>query len=602
MPLPNSMLARRVFVPAFVALTIVLGVLGFGKPAGSNNSVTVGAPVAGEKGISRTMADIMTEQAATGPKKNNFVKREFIIPNRAHLRQNPASRFEAQFPPASSSNTETSSADSITGPNFSQTIGLQWDSVTGPVETHSFPPDSMGAAGPSQFVIFVNGKIRTFNKATGVADGVMDADPDVFFSTVMTPTTGNQVNFTSDPQLRYDRLTQRWFLQMIDIPSSDAAHIGDKPNRVLIAVSDAASNGVISNSTTWMFFSIQQNTVGGPDTGEFLDYDSLGVDANALYIGGNMFTANCTSNCFTGTSAFVVQKTSVLGAGPIVTTAFRGLITGGDGPDSPRGVDNYDPNATEGYIIGVSDSNFGELVLRRIANPGGTPTISGNILIPVNATQLPNNVPAPGSSPGLDALDDRLFAAHIRNGHLWTAHNILVQPDGTADPCPTNTCNPNSRDAARWYDLIVPANTGTPTVNQSGTIFDSAASVSDARWYWIPSIMVSGQGHAAIGFSTAGASFRANAGSTGRISSDPLGSLDAPNIFTASNSDYNPADAQNGGPHRWGDYSFTSVDPGDDMTMWTVQEWCDGGNTYGVEVVKLLAPPPAQPSSGGTVA
>src|SRR5206468_5484134 len=143
-------------------------------------------------------------------------------------------------------------------------------------------------------------------------------------------TNGVTVNFTSDPQVRYDRISKRWFLSIIDIPSSDSNHIGDHPNRVLIAVSDAASNGVITNSTTWTFFFFQQNTVGGGDTGEFLDYDSLGVDANALYIGGNMFTANCipapaNNFCFTGTTAFVVQKTSILGAGPIVVTAFRGL-------------------------------------------------------------------------------------------------------------------------------------------------------------------------------------------------------------------------------------------------------------------------------------
>jgi hypothetical protein len=29
----------------------------------------------------------------------------------------------------------------------------------------------MGAVGPSQFLVFVNGRIKTFNKTTGVADG-----------------------------------------------------------------------------------------------------------------------------------------------------------------------------------------------------------------------------------------------------------------------------------------------------------------------------------------------------------------------------------------------------------------------------------------------
>ncbi len=210
--------------------------------------------------------------------------------------------------------------------------------------------------------------------------------------------------------------------------------------------------------------------------------------------------------------------------------------------------------------------------------------------------QLPLDVPSLcggfscPTSTNLDALDDRLFAAHIRNGRLWTAHNIAVDSTGVSS-------GSEDRDAARWYELVVPVGSGTPTVNQSGTIFDSTPSASFAHWYWIPSVVVSGQGHAAIGFSAAGANFNANAATTGRLVNDSLGSVDAPNIFTSSSDIYSPADAQNGGPHRWGDYSFTSVDPNDDMTMWSVQEWCDGGSTYGVEVVKLLAPPPAHPAS-----
>src|SRR5690349_13466385 len=110
--------------------------------------------------------------------------------------------------------------------------------------------------------------------------------------------------------------------------------------------------------------------------------------------------------------------------------------------------------------------------MRRIGSPGGTPTISANIAITVNTTSLPV---ACGSNPanscvqtlstsiGLDALDDRLFAAHIRNGRLWTAHNIAVDGSG-------NGTSSGDRDAVRWYELSVPVGTGTPTVNQSGTI------------------------------------------------------------------------------------------------------------------------------------
>jgi hypothetical protein len=112
----------------------------------------------------------------------------------------------------------------------------------------------------------------------------------------------------------------------------------------------------------------------------------------------------------------------------------------------------------------------------------------------------------------LDALDDRLFAAHFRNGRLWTAHNIEVNASGVASSA-------GSRTAVRWYELQDIASPGTPSVRQSGTIFDPA--ISNPRFFWIPSVMVSGQGHAALGFSTAGTEFRAVPPSGG--SSDVLG-------------------------------------------------------------------------------
>jgi hypothetical protein len=449
----------------------------------------------------------------------------------------------------------------------------------------------MGAVGPTQFVVFVNGRLRTFNKSTGVADGVIDADSDVFFASVMTP--GHALNFTSDPQIRYDRLSGRWFLAIIDVPGD--VFVGDIPNRWLLSVSDAASAGVISGGTVWTFYFVQQNTVGGGDTGEFLDYDSLGVDANALYVGGNMFIAS--SGSFSTTSAFVIRKSSVLSGGPIVVTAFRMLITGGDGPDSPRGVDNYDPASNEGYIIGPSDAVFGRLILRRVGTPGGTPSISANIANTVSSTSFPILVDHLGNTGGtngrLDALDDRLFAAHIRNGRLWTAHNIAVTSAGVA-----SNVDPQRRDGARWYELNVPVGSGTPTVVESGTIFDTASTVATARQYWIPSVMVSGQGHAALAFSTAGTPFRADAATVGRLVGDTLGTTETIQLYTSSSTAYNPPSDPGGAfGRRWGDYSFTSLDPLDDMTMWTIQEFCDNTNSYGVRVVKLIAPPPATPAS-----
>src|SRR5206468_7482653 len=58
-------------------------------------------------------------------------------------------------------------------------------------------------------------------------------------------------------------------------------------------------------------------------------------------------------------------------------------------------------------------------------------------------------------------------------------------------------------------------------------------------------------------------------------------------------------------PQRWGDFSQVVVDPNDDMTMWTFQEYCNsadnvffnGRGSWGVRAVRLLPPAPANPVS-----
>ena len=180
--------------------------------------------------------------------------------------------------------------------------------------------------------------------------------------------------------------------------------------------------------------------------------------------------------------------------------------------------------------------------------------------------------------------------AQIRNGRLWTTHTISVNNTGGV----TGTL---TRNAARWYELQ-DLDT-TPTLAQLGTVFSpSPANDTAQKHFFFPSIMVSGQGHAAMGFSTAGSTNRINAGFTSRLAGDPAGTMNAPTDYTASTTSYNPSfDSGIGGGRRWGVYSYTSLDPEDDMTMWTIQEFCDATNSFGVRVVKLFAPLPATPTT-----
>ena len=433
-----------------------------------------------------------------------------------------------------------------------------------------WPPDTMGTVGPTQFIIALNGRIRSFSKATGLADGGINANTDTFFSPVMTP----GANFTTDPRIRYDRLSGRWFIVMIDVPGLQ----GTLPNRVMIAVSDS---GTISGSTVWSFFQFS----GDPTN--FADYPTLGIDANALYIGANIFSIS--SGLFVNSTAFVVRKSSLIGGGPIVVTPFTGLISNAGrpsrsvGPFTPQGVDNYNPAAAEGYFIGVDIRSSSTLQLRRVGNPGGTPSLSGNASIGVSSFAAPISVTVQGTSGTIDSLGSpaRLLAAHYRNGSLWTSHNVGVNSSG-------GTSTPD-RNGVRWYEIHGIPTGQTPSVAQSGTIFQTGAS---ALSYWMGTIMVSGQGHAAAGFTQAGPNNFLDAAMTGRLAGDPPGAMGTPVSYTSSSSAYNPSDGSS--PHRWGDYSYTSLDPADDMTLWTVQEWCQfSGDGFAVQVAKLLAPPPA---------
>jgi hypothetical protein len=416
----------------------------------------------------------------------------------------------------------------------------------------------MGAVGPTQFFVFLNGRMRTFNKTTGVADGVVNVDSDVFFASVMTPPGAGEVSFTSDPQVRFDRLSNRWFLVIIDVTLNATTGAVTKANRVLMAVNDAASNGTVSGTTVWTFYQFQG------DATLFTDYESLGIDASALYIGGDMFTL---AGAFNSTEGFVIPKAPLLTASPLTVWAFSGLVATptGAGPFAPRGVDNYNPANTgvtaEGYFIGVDNATFNTLMLRRVTNPGSlgpAPTISANISIALPLpTRFPVLVPHLGNTAGtggrLDSLDDRLYAAHIRNGRLWTAHNIGVNNTGVAGAS-------NNRNAGRWYELQNIISPGVPSVLQSGTLFDNnVTNNANQRNYWIPSIMVSGQGHAALGCSIAGTNERINAFTTGRLTGDTLGTLrDGPGGaalpgYTASATAYNPPGDPGGPSRRWGD-------------------------------------------------
>jgi hypothetical protein len=104
-----------------------------------------------------------------------------------------------------------------------------------------------------------------------------------------------------------------------------------------------------------------------------------------------------------------------------------------------------------------------------------------------------------------------------------------------------------------------------------------------------------------IGASAAGTNEYVNAVAIGRLAGDPPGMFRDPSLYTEATAAYNADDSRwSGSPRgarRWGDYSHTLVDPCDDMTMWTVQQYTAETDKWGIAVARMAAPPPVTPTS-----
>jgi len=564
----------RGLLAAFVLSTgtVSLHAQGIATPPQTPGGKTiVGQPWSGSVGVKRTIAQIAAGQRTFPRRKVIRKTQEKEGPNRKGLRQNPLSPRTA---PGTSLDMGPRAIRPGAPPKF--TVGTNFLAATS-AETQAYPPDSMGDVGPTQVLVALNGRIKLFDRNGNL--GALNVDLDLFFDPVRTPNS-----FVSDPRVRFDRLTNRWFVVAIDVPATSA------DNRVLLAVSDGPTLTGASSFTFYQFTHSAPAPTG--DGGMFFDYPTLGVDANALYIGGNVFSGNG----FVSTTGFVVRKSSITGGGPMVVTAFRNLtdLTTVTGMYTPQGVDNDDPSATSGYFVGVDFGLYGTLVLRRVNNPGTTPTLSAQMSVTVPTTYMPLNVRPSGNTDPLDALDDRLYAAKIHTDRytgvksLWTAHNIGVNATGVGTELADRT-------ASRYYEIL--NFDTTPTRGRTGTLFDNRA--SGPRNYWLPSVAMTGQGYPVMSASAASASTFAGIDYAFRYESGPQDADVYPTNIIPGVSAFNQPAAfdSSSGIYRWGDYSHTVVDPTDGQTVWTFQMYANATNSYGVRVVRLLAPAPAAISS-----
>jgi hypothetical protein len=180
----------------------------------------------------------------------------------------------------------------------------------------------------------------------------------------------------------------------------------------------------------------------------------------------------------------------------------------------------------------------------------------------------------PSTTTRLDSLADRLMYRLP-----WRKF-----PDGHESLVATHSIS----TGIRFYEIQNP--NGGPTVFQQGTFHPT----TDTRW--MGSIAMDQAGDIALGYSVSSGSVRPSVFFTGRVPSDPAGTLQSEAAIV------NGTGSQTGGLTRWGDYSAMTVDPVDDCTFWYTQEYMKttGSFNWNTRIASFKFPS-CGASSGGPV-
>lgn len=385
-------------------------------------------------------------------------------------------------------------------------------------DTTANPPDTMGAAGPSRLAEFVNGAVAFFDKG---GTKLSQVDIASFF---FVP---NVLDSYFDPRVLYDQYSGRFIAICANRSSA-----GGINGYLMLAVSRTSDP-----TQVWDKWSIP--------TPRGIDYPTLGVDGNAVY----STTGEVPPGSPQVTKVIIVPKAQLLSGSLSTYFVNTGL------PDSV-----YQPCHTFGspgaeYLVGRTEQGGVGVKIYKITNPTSAPVLSFVGTVGSSVVEPPD-APQAGGPIKLETIDSRIMNAVCRNGFVWCAQNVGV----------------SGRAAIQWYQ-INPG--GTPTITQSGTITDGT------RSYFYPSVAVNAAGDVAFGFSGSSATQYAGTYYTTRKASDPSGFTEVPVAVKAGDAYYARGAGFSPDSTRWGDYSVTCVDPANDTTFWSIQEYAKLGNQWG---------------------
>ena len=450
-------------------------------------------------------------------------------------------------------------------------VGLAFDgaSIHNAVPWHVVPelvqttPDSNGAVGPDHVVVMVNGRFAVHQKSDGAL--LQEKDLVVFWGDSGAD-IGPVADYSVwDPRILYDSATQRWFAVSVGAPLASIDDV--MPVSLLLAVSRTTDP-----TQEWAGFEINTDPDNG---GGNMDYPTLGVNADGVYVAGKMLPFTWPMNKLLGIDVLVIPKSDLLAATPTIANATLFVkVPWGDESESRRNaqpvVDLDGGGLPETLVDFSATSPKARPITMQINGPITAPTLGERRTVAkVRPTSMswPVSADQPGDKPNLYVGMGSSGSAVKRNGTIWAVQNLLGEKYGN--------------DAIRWLRIDPEQN----KVIESGVIEHPDLDLS------YPSIAVNDHDDVVIGVS---GSSETQYGSAYALAGQTLGGVTffgdlellVPGVadYYINAADYFPgAGTRNG----WNDYTTTVVDPSDPHTFWTFQEYVSAVDEWSVAAVEM---------------
>jgi hypothetical protein len=399
--------------------------------------------------------------------------------------------------------------------------------AVGATKTES-PPDTNGAVGLDKLMVALNSNYVIQRKSDGAVLSTVSMD--TFWGAV-------GAHHPFDPRVLYDPYSDRWLVSAADDPLLASSSI-------LYGISDTGDP-----QGSWHLYALDADATGAT----WADFPTLGFNRSTVAIGVNMFAA--------GGMTYVRGRLIVLdyaslragrGGSPVDVSVPGGFAL--------QPVATYSPTEPMLYLVEHLESNSGTYRFWSLSGTtltlvGGAPKVN-----PLGGwtSSGPGNVLPQEEGAGIDSGDSRVGNAVFRNGHVYYAQTIGFPPGG-GPGFVTHT-------GVQWVELDT-----SGAFVQGGRIEDPGALPwNGGRSYAFASLAVNARNDVLVGFSEFESDDFVDAGYAFRSATDLPNTLREPITLKDGEGPYTK---KRGGRNRWGDYSSSQVDPSDDLSLWTLQEY-----------------------------